>query len=353
MSVYVDPPAKIMQHVDRLSLIKAGQRPAPVNVEIDLSNRCSLGCEWCHFAHTHTRGPLAGTDKQDSRIPGGDLMDSALAFRLLEELHAAGVRGIVWSGGGEPTLHPDFNAIIERCMIPQGLYTHGGHVDTLRGQLLKRRAEWVVVSLDECEPEKYKESKGVDYFERACNGLRNLTNAEGNAVIGASFLIHKGNWKDITGMIHLAKSLHADYVHFRPTVLFDHTEPNRPDEDTGWVYAAIEELKRADRLPEVNANWQRFQQYADWNGGSRAYDKCYWSAVSTVITPNGKVWTCCNKREEPGALIGDASERPFMDVWSEGTMWTGFEQCRVMCRGHVPNLALSQVFEPMIHGEFI
>lgn len=36
---------------------ETGKTKAPVNVEIDLSNRCSHGCAWCHFAYTHTKGP--------------------------------------------------------------------------------------------------------------------------------------------------------------------------------------------------------------------------------------------------------------------------------------------------------
>ena len=59
-AAYVDARGKLLQHMDRLAVIKTGGSPPPVNVEIDLSNRCSLGCEWCHFAYTHTRGPFKG-----------------------------------------------------------------------------------------------------------------------------------------------------------------------------------------------------------------------------------------------------------------------------------------------------
>jgi MoaA/NifB/PqqE/SkfB family radical SAM enzyme len=69
--------------MDRLQAIRDGKRPAPINAEIDLSNRCSLGCEWCHFAYTHTRGPLAKSDRLRDAIPGGDLMDTDLAKSIV------------------------------------------------------------------------------------------------------------------------------------------------------------------------------------------------------------------------------------------------------------------------------
>src|SRR5512139_1310988 len=114
MSNYIDPRAKLLHHLDRLYAIQRGAIAPPVNIEIDLSNRCSLGCEWCHFAYTHTRGPLAGKrDKPDASIPGGDLMDTYLARRIIDQLAENGVRSVTWTGGGEPTLHPHFNEIIE------------------------------------------------------------------------------------------------------------------------------------------------------------------------------------------------------------------------------------------------
>ena len=79
MSDFINPAQKLLQHIDRIADIKRGLRPAPVNVEIDLSNRCSLGCEWCHFGFTHTRGPLAGKrEKPRDSLAGGDLMDEGL-----------------------------------------------------------------------------------------------------------------------------------------------------------------------------------------------------------------------------------------------------------------------------------
>lgn len=48
MKAYIDPPGKLYANLDRVAEIQKGGTPAPVNVEIDLSNRCSLGCSWCH-----------------------------------------------------------------------------------------------------------------------------------------------------------------------------------------------------------------------------------------------------------------------------------------------------------------
>lgn len=355
---YIDPGAKLLQHVDRIAAIKAGSRPAPVNVEIDLSNRCSLGCEWCHFAFTHTRGPLAGKrEKPAGAIPGGDLMDAELALSIVDQLAAAGVRSITWTGGGEPTLHPAFDEIIAHTAkyptLEQGIYTHGGHISPTRAALLKCTHTFVYVSLDASNAGQYKRDKGVDRFDAACEGIKRLADAKGDATIGIGYLVTESNWRAADYAAQLVESLGADYVQFRPTIHYEQDSPGVPSENTGWMEDAERFLERvAAMYPEqVIADLERFEMYRRWGG--HGYPTCWWSALQTVITPNGKVWTCVNKREHPGAALGDLSVESFAEVWGRAEVAEVGPDCRVMCRGHIPNTALDQIMRPAPHAAFI
>jgi hypothetical protein len=95
MSYFIDPPRKLFYHLDRISSIQHGGQPAPVNVEIDLSNRCSLHCEGCHFAYTHSKGPWYGkSGPAHGIVPTGDLMETILAVDMLKQLTNCGVRSV-------------------------------------------------------------------------------------------------------------------------------------------------------------------------------------------------------------------------------------------------------------------
>jgi MoaA/NifB/PqqE/SkfB family radical SAM enzyme len=356
MSQYINPSAKLFGHLDTLAAIKRGERPAPVNVEIDLSNRCSLGCSWCHFAYTHTRGPLAGkVAGPEGAVSGGDLMTWEMAFVITDQLRGAGVKSVTWTGGGEPTLHPQFNNIISHTRnlrLEQGLYTHGGHIDQERAELLKKHLTWVFVSLDECTPDAYKASKGVNRFEAATDGIRRLVAAGGKATIGVGFLLHPGNYRDIYHMVKLGKQLGADYVQFRPTVHFEQEHPGALIEDTDWLDEAILRLGQYAHDPFVVADIERFKRYMNWNG--HEYNTCFWSALQTVITPNGKVWRCTNKREHPDALLGDLSVESFAEVWARsGGPCQVDRTCRIACRGDLANLTLDGIMTPQHHANFI
>lgn len=340
-----------------LAQIRAtGKTSAPVNVEIDLSNRCSRGCTWCHFAYTHTRGPLAGTvAKPAHHVDSGDLMDEHLAYEIIDQLVAQGVRSITWTGGGEPTLHPQFDNIIAYAQasgIEQGLYTLGGHIGDYRAGLLKRALTWVYISLDAHDPESYKRDKGVNGFAPVLEGISNLVAADGPATIGVGFLIHRGNMDDIWRMVALGRGLGVDYVQFRPTIRYNMARPNEVDEPTGWTEQAMRWLRAYDNDPFVIADVDRFGMYGNWAG--HGYRTCYWAALQTVITPNGKVWRCVNKRERSDALLGDLEEESFGQIWERagGTCAVDGE-CRVMCRGHVANITLDEVLTRPAHAAFI
>jgi MoaA/NifB/PqqE/SkfB family radical SAM enzyme len=355
---FIAPQEKLFEHLDRLHQLKTtGSTVAPINVEIDLSNRCSLGCEWCHFAYTHTRGPLAGKRaKPQGSTAGGDLMDTALAKRIVVQLVDADVRSITWTGGGEPTLHPDFDDIVEFAWawrISQGLYTHGGHITEKRAALLKETLTFVYVSLDAATAEAYKRDKGVNRFAAACEGVRRLVAAKGEAAVGVGFLVTENNWRDIPAMVELGRELGADYVQFRPTVLYDQEYPNAPAENTYWMGLAIVELTKARNLnPDiVEADTVRFRQYQTWQG--HGYQTCFWSTLQTCVTPNGKAWACVNKREHAAAEIGDLSVEAFADVWERHTAVPVTDDCRVMCRGHLANQALDKIMAPHLHAEFV
>jgi MoaA/NifB/PqqE/SkfB family radical SAM enzyme len=356
MNQFIAPRSKLYAHLDTLHAIQQGHKPPPVNVEIDLSNRCSLGCSWCHFAYTHTRGPLAGkVDKPHGAIDGGDLMDYYLAKRILDQLEDAGVRSVTWTGGGEPTLHPDFEQIVryaDASGLEQGLYTHGGHVNDVRAALLKETLTWVYISLDECTPEQYKRSKGVDRFDTVCANVRRLVAAEGKATIGLGFLLHKDNLSQVRAMVELGRALGVDYVQFRPTIHYEQDAPGKLAENTAWVKWAIGYLNAYKDDPFVIADIDRFRMYADWRG--HGYPTCNWAALQTVITPNGKVWRCTNKREHPDALLGDLTVESFADLWQRSGGACGVDGgCRVMCIGHTKNLMLDPMMQPMLHANFI
>lgn len=349
-------PTKSLAHLDRLSAWQRGEKAAPVTVEWDLSSRCYLGCQYCHFAHTHSRGPWTRKDRVlpmawDGGV--GDLANPALVRRGLREMATAGVQAVVWSGGGEPTVHPQWLSIMETAAdagLKQGMYTAGGLLNPVTARILAQHATWVVVSLDAADAESYQADKGVDGFDAACQGARLLAES-GDTVVGVSFLLHERNWPHVPAMQALGRALGATYVTFRPTI---ETQPDHPTRVTGsraWITDAIPLLEAViDEGAEADIG--RFLAYRDWQG--RSYDACHGIKLSATITPDGRVWICPQRRGMAGSDVGDLRRESFADVWQRHPgHWTDFASCRVMCRLHLVNEALAPIFESYAHQEFV
>lgn len=356
---------KALGHVDRLARWKAGEKPAPVTIEWDLSNRCALGCTFCHFAHTHTRGPWVNHDR---RLPmafetPGDLADRDLLRRAIPEVAAAGVEGIIWSGGGDPLTHPNWDEQLGRAHaagLQQGMYTFGGLiVDNLQARTLAAYCTWIVVSLDAADADTYAADKRVDpsMFRRACDGVNRLMQAGGlhvGADVGASFLLHAGNVWQAGEMVKLARKLGATYASLRPIIDTHADNPAQPLNNT-WardpkVLQYLEQFA-ADPFVEIDVN--RFRQYGEWSG-NRHYEVCHGIKLNATITPDGRVWVCPQRRGIEGSCVGDLRTESFTDLWQRHPgQWTDFSQCRAMCRLHLTNQAVAPVFGDYKHGAFV
>lgn len=357
---FIAPRQKALRHIDRLVGWQRGETPAPVTVEWDVTNVCSLGCRACHFAHTHESGPWAfQAPRPDAYSSTGRFADGTLVGRTIPQLAAAGVKAIVWSGGGEPTLHPVFHGFITGAAavgLEQGMYTLGGHLTPDLAHTVAQVMRWVVISLDAPDADTYAAEKRVvpARFEAACEGIRLLTHAAPHTglAVGVSFLLHEGNWRWMVDMRRLAVSLGATYTVFRPAV---HTSPRQPavcTDNRQWIAEADSLLRAMAAEPDVEIDIERFHEYRRWSG--HGYAQCHGPALNTTITPDGRVWVCPQRRGIAGSELGDLRRESFADLWSRHSgHWTVDAQCRAMCRLHAVNQSLAPVFAVRPHEAFV
>ena len=93
---YTSNIAKLLKHMDKLQLIQDNKPPSPVMIHILPYNPCNLTCSFCCFANRAMKESLSL--EQVKKV--------LLSFRKL------GTTGVEFSGGGEPTLHPQFDDMI-------------------------------------------------------------------------------------------------------------------------------------------------------------------------------------------------------------------------------------------------
>ena len=108
----------------------------PVTVEIMPSNHCNHMCINCTFKARHS----------------GDEIPSRMLMSLIDDLVELDIKGILWTGGGEPlTYKADLLNVMkkaERQKLKQGLYTNGSLLSKKISDRLVNMLTFIRVSLD-------------------------------------------------------------------------------------------------------------------------------------------------------------------------------------------------------------
>lgn len=263
----------------------------PISVEIHLTDKCNLNCEWC-------------TDKglRNNKAT----LELGLIKKLFREFGCQGT-GVTLEGGGEPTLHPDFGEVVEAGRefgVDMGLISNG----TVDISEYAGRLNWIRISLDSSTEEEYRREKGVDCFGHVLENLEKLSKVRNpmETFVGVGYVLTTRNQSDLTGVLRLLDDIGVDYVYMRPV------------EEAGEITPSLENLLDLRRqLAEFTAG-KRIKYMLAIN--DRVVEKnaglpCVAHSLTSIIHANGEV-ALCEKRRGDGIIIGNVYEKSFEDIWS-------------------------------------
>ena len=97
--------------------------------------------------------------------------------KTISEMKEMGTRGISFTGGGEPMLHPDFLEIVKFSKdlgLDVGLITNGSAINSKKVKDLNENLTWIRVSMAGGDALSYQKVQGVDQFQKIINNLKLL-----------------------------------------------------------------------------------------------------------------------------------------------------------------------------------
>lgn len=174
-----------------------------------LSAGCNLHCRHCWITPTFVHGKPVPAECLDF-----DLLKGAVAEAKPLGLSAAKLTG------GEPTLHPEFRAIVDSLTaagLELSMETNATRIDRELAVHLREKTSLkrVAVSLDSPVAEEHDHFRGKKgAFDDAVRGINHLVAAGLRPQIIMS--VYRGNLERIGGLIELAMKLGAVSVKFNP-----------------------------------------------------------------------------------------------------------------------------------------
>ena len=294
-------------------------------VQIDLTNNCNnncIGC-WCN-------SPLLREKRMDAQTK-----DKALPYPVVKDfidgIHAMGTRRVVFSGGGEPLMHPQALDILryakKKRMVCQ-LHTNLTLVDErIAGELVDMRLDYLTVSLWAGSARTYKlthpnKDEQTFYRLREILELISALKAGGQTpYIRLHNVITSLNYAEINEMLFFAREVKADAVSFAAL-----------DAISGYTDSLLltpeqrkKLIKSAESLKNNHAtmlfDFDEFIRRISCATASRGdYDKdiinsipCYAGWLFARLNADGSVNPCLKSHRIP---VGNIYRQGFSQIWN-------------------------------------
>ena len=272
---------KLLKHLDKLKKIQIGEAPSPIMAHISLINACNLTCSFCCFANRDL----------------SDRLSTEKVFKALDSFKKIGITGIEFTGGGEPTLHPDFHTISEYAFnlgFKLGVCTNGKNLGSKIKQDTLKYFSWVRLGL-------YGFYEGYTYD---LNVFKDL-----NVSISAAYVwdesVETSNNPNITGLWldKKKKKLAENYQNQNSFYnMLDWVESNKiPTRIAFNAIKNVETVKKdiekiRDSLKKYESLKEQSLKYAflsDFNyKGERRNDHCYMHMIKPFLFTDGYIYAC-------------------------------------------------------------
>lgn len=294
-------------HTRDVEMLRMGKRIVPPHVQLILSDLCNHDCPWCAYRMTgypsNQHFGEAGSNNPKRFIP------TSKAFEILEDCATLGVQSVEFTGGGEPTVHPDHLEIFDRANahgLKLALVTNGCLLRDRWEQILKRFS-WIRVSLDAGTPETYAAVRRTTpvNFGRALANIARLS-ALGGPKIGVSFIVMKENAHECGEAARLAKLAGAESIRFAAFFSTDRNyyadwdpEAEIPTSTDDFRIINMVEQRRRDLVSRPD------------------YDRCGYQHFNVYIGGDQNIYRCCDTAYNDRGNLGSIKNRRFKDWWSD------------------------------------
>ena len=141
----------------------------PVQVQLIISDLCNQDCQFC--THRMSNGTASEQFAVNGNHNPNRMIPTEKCLEILDDCEMLGVKAIQFTGGGEPTVHPEHIKIFDYAQrrFKTGLITNGFYLKDLA---VYNRFDWIRVSLDAFTKETYQKIRDHSGFDKVINNLK-------------------------------------------------------------------------------------------------------------------------------------------------------------------------------------
>jgi len=319
----------------------------PVHVQLVLSDLCNHDCSFCAYRMSsglsHELFVTPETHNPNRRI------ETPKAIEIIRDCAALGVKAIQFTGGGEPTVHRDYEllfALAQDLRVQTALVTNGVKLKVSDPFL---RMTWVRVSVDAGTPETYSAVRRVDrsHWTKVWGNIGAFA-SQYQGTLGVGFVVTRENWREIAQAARLAKNAGASSL--RIGAVFSADGESYYD---GLAESIDAEIRAAmdcsgDGFEVINLFGRRM---TDLHDGAPTDSFCGYQHFTTYIGADLNVYRCCNTAYTTRGTVGSLKNTRLVDVLA-GRPAFDARDCRY-CQFGGQNRAIASLIREPAHAAFV
>jgi len=334
---------RILSYTFEANQILNGKMPIPRVAILHPTYKCNHNCIGCDFGEENKQGKVLTKDELE---------------HITDELIDIGVKGVEFSGGGEPLIDEEVKDIIIKLNnkeISTGVLTNGSFFSGEMQKTIIKNCSYIRVSLEAGSNDIFKRAKGItndEEFPKIIGNIEKglqLRESYGSEIdIGIKFTVGRHNYSDMENAILLARNLGVDSIQFKLYENVDsiqlYKNPEKLIKDEKGVRIKFKDLKEkyTNSTTKIIGNLQK----------SKLEGKCWLSPLITVVDANGYVFLCSYYRHRQDShKIGNIFENSFKEIWfsdrhREVIERINLDECnKYDCRFHRYNTLMAKVFD--------
>jgi MoaA/NifB/PqqE/SkfB family radical SAM enzyme len=304
-----------------------GLPSAPKQVQLILSDLCNQSCSFCAYrmdGYTSNELFMAGSEAAAyGHNNPKRWIPTERALGLLTEFSELGVLAVQFTGGGEPTVHPDHDKLFRRALdlgLRCSLVSNGLKWSQHLTKTILPRFDWVRVSIDASLPSTYAETRRtpVSAWTQVWKNVLMLTDSvaevKSQTQVGLGFVVTPSSFEEIPRFAHIASK--SGVANIRYTAMFSPEDEKPFAASYDRIRGLIQESRKFER-PGF-AIYDNFgSRFDDLHQHAPDYKTCSYQHYTAYVGGDLHAYRCCvlayNQRGRVAG--GDLRERSFAEFW--------------------------------------
>lgn len=318
----------------------------PVTIEVHPSYPCNYDCKWCIDKTLKE----IGINKDSKSMMSEENVDEVIKFAVDQ-----GVKGIIISGGGEPTLNKNTKKLVKKAAendIVIGMFTNGSMLNDDNIPLYVENLSFLRFSFDDFNAENYSKTKGVPkrFYDRVIHNIKKCTRHKKlnqcECRIGIDFILTPTNIDKMVDIYHESKNLGVDYLQFCDCVIIGYEFTQRRKDLIKSGLKKVMYWKNLELNPTMDVVYEPIQMenYIPCN-------ECKVTDYIVQVGADGGVRPCPHSARRDDWIYGNINDDSFKKIW-ENRKPIEDEYTYENCRFRKQNEILYGL-ENITHGEMI